>query len=356
MAHRKVREVMTTDVTAVAEGTTFKDLAGLVTGRGAGALPVLDPDGRVTGVVCELDLLRKQEYQEDPGARRPPRHRRRRNRGRPAGLTAKDMMTSPALTVAADATIVEAARSLDRHQVRRLLVPGPDGRVAGIVSAHDLLKVYLRSDDDIRGEVTSEVLTRYLGANPGLVDVTVADGVVTLRGEVEKKTMTPLAVQMTRAVDGVVHAVNRLTYAINDTHMPLTSPTTSSRKILARAACARLPMAQGQCLVVHRGSVTRQSASQAASRRRCSLRQAISPAPARSNPSTAGASSAVRPAWPITCSCRSGGPVNRPEASAHTSTVLPALAPAGAETLPLRCAPLRAVHLARTWGSYPACL
>jgi CBS domain-containing protein len=221
MAHRKVREVMTTDVTEVAEGTTFKDLAGLVAGRGAGALPVLDPDGRVTGVVCELDLLRKEEYQEDPGARRPPRRRRRRNRARAAGLTAKDMMTSPALTVAADATIVEAARSLDRHQVRRLLVLGPDGRVAGIVSAHDLLKVYLRSDDDIRDEVTSEVLIGYFDANPGLVDVTVADGVVTLRGEVEKKSMIPLAVQMTRAVDGVVHVVDRLTFAIDDTHMPL---------------------------------------------------------------------------------------------------------------------------------------
>ena len=112
MAHRTVREVMTTDVTAAAEGTTFKDLVGIIAGCGADALPVLDTQGRVAGVVCGLVLLRKEEYQEDPSARRPPRHRRRANRARAAGLTAKDVMTSPALTVAPDATVVEAARSL----------------------------------------------------------------------------------------------------------------------------------------------------------------------------------------------------------------------------------------------------
>ena len=226
MAHRTVREVMTTDVTAVAEGTTFKDLAGIIAGCGADALPVLDPQGRVAGVVCGLDLLRKEEYQEAPGARRPPRRRRRANRARAAGLTAKDVMTSPALTVAPDATVVEAARSLDRHEVKRLVVLGPGGRLAGMVSTRDLLTVYLRSDAEIRDEVAGEVLTDYVGTNPALVDVSVTDGVVTLRGEVEKKSMIPLAVQMTRAVDGVVHVVDRLAFAIDDTHLPLTADLT----------------------------------------------------------------------------------------------------------------------------------
>jgi len=70
------------------------------------------------------------------------------------------------------------------------------------------------------------VLTDYVGTNPALVDVSVTEGVVTLRGEVEKKSMIPLAVQMTRAVDGVVHVVNRLTFAIDDTHLPLAADLT----------------------------------------------------------------------------------------------------------------------------------
>jgi len=86
--------------------------------------------------------------------------------------------------------------------------------------------VYLRSDAEIRDEVAGEVLTDYVGTNPALVDVSVTEGVVTLRGEVEKKSMIPLAVQMTRAVDGVVHVVNRLTFAIDDTHLPLAADLT----------------------------------------------------------------------------------------------------------------------------------
>ena len=49
---------------------------------------------------------------------------------------------------------------------------------------------------------------------------------MTLRGELEKKSMIPLAIRMTRAVDGVIHVVNRLTFAVDDTHLPLTPDLT----------------------------------------------------------------------------------------------------------------------------------
>ena len=176
MIHRKVRDVMTANVIAVAEETPFKDLAGLVARRDAGAVPVLDPRGRIAGVVCALDLLRKEEYQEDPRAHRAPLRRRHANRARAAGLTAKDVMSSPARTITAEASIVEAVRSLDRHHIRRLIVLGPGGRLAGVVSDRDLLKVYLRTDTEIREEVTGAVLIGYFGANPALVDVSVCDG------------------------------------------------------------------------------------------------------------------------------------------------------------------------------------
>ena len=75
MTHRKVRDLMTTEVVTVTEDVPFKELAGIMAERGVSALPVLDHQGRVTGVVCETDLLRKEEYQEDPEAKRPPRWR-----------------------------------------------------------------------------------------------------------------------------------------------------------------------------------------------------------------------------------------------------------------------------------------
>ncbi|HUK71157.1 MAG TPA: CBS domain-containing protein [Streptosporangiaceae bacterium] len=200
MAHRKVRELMTADAVTVTLDTQFKELAGLIAIHEVSALPVLGPEGHVAGVVSEMDLLRKEQFQEDPGR------------------TARDVMTAPAVTVTPDATIVEAARLMDRHRIKRLLVVDADGRLAGIITPRDLLRVYLRSADEIRAEIVDEVVASF-PTNPDLVNVTVADGVVTLDGEVERKSMIPLAARMAYAVDGVVDVLNRLSFAIDDTDL-----------------------------------------------------------------------------------------------------------------------------------------
>lgn len=220
MAHRTVREVMTTEVITVSADTPFKDLVALLAQRHISALPVLDGGGRVTGVVSEIDLLRKEEYQDDPGAHRPPHWRHGAARSRADGLTAGDLMTSPAVTIKPEASVVEAARALDRQHIRRLVVIDGDSHLVGIVAPPDLLKVYLRSDEEIRDEIVHEVITGYCGTDPGRVTVTVTGGIVTLDGEVEKKSMIRLAVKMAHSVDGVVSVAEALSYAIDDTHVP----------------------------------------------------------------------------------------------------------------------------------------
>jgi CBS-domain-containing membrane protein len=223
MAHRIVRDVMTAEVVTVTEDAPFKELAGLMAERNVTALPVLGTQGRVVGIVAEVDLLRKEEYQDDPSARRLPRRHNRARRAQAAGLTARDVMTSPPATISPGASIVEAARALDRHRVRHLVVTDGDGWLLGIVAPRDLLKVYLRSDDEIRDEIVREVITDYLGTNPARAKVAVTNGVVTLGGEVEKKSMIRLAVKMARSVDGVVDVTDRLSYAIDDSRLPSAS-------------------------------------------------------------------------------------------------------------------------------------
>ena len=181
---------------------------------------MLDGGGRVTGVVSEIDLLRKEEYHDDPGAHRTPHWRHGAARSRADGLTAGDLMTSPAVTIKPEASVVEAARALDRQHIRRLLVIDGDSHLVGIVAPPDLLKVYLRSDEEIRDEIVHEVITGYCGTDPGRVTVTVTGGMVTLGGEVEKKSMIRLAVKMAHSVDGVVSVAEALSYAIDDTHVP----------------------------------------------------------------------------------------------------------------------------------------
>jgi CBS domain-containing protein len=121
------------------------------------------------------------------------------------------------------ASIVEAARSLDRHHVGHLVVAEEDGSLAGIISPRDLLKVYLRTDEDIRGEILGDIIIKYLGTDLERVKVAVDGGIVTLRGEVEHKSMVPLAARLTRAVDGVVDVKAILSYAIDDSHLPTAS-------------------------------------------------------------------------------------------------------------------------------------
>ncbi len=218
MTHRPVRAVMTAAIATVSLDTPFKALAAIMAEHGLNALPVLDSEGRIAGIVSESDLMRKEEYQDDPAARRPPHSHH--HRAQAEGLTAGQVMSSPAITISSGASIVMAARAFDRAHVSHLVVTEADGTLAGMLTPLDLLKVYLRTDGEIRDEILDEVITNYLGCDPGRAEVTVTDGIVTLRGEVERKSMVPLAARMARSVDGVVDVVNHLAYAIDDTHLP----------------------------------------------------------------------------------------------------------------------------------------
>jgi CBS domain-containing protein len=107
-------------------------------------------------------------------------------------------------TAQAETSAAEAARLMDRHQSRFLLVTGEDGKLLGVVTARDLLRVFLRPDAAIKAEVSRDVLSRYLGTNPVLVEVDVTDGVVRLTAELERKSMLAAALRAVRAVDGVI--------------------------------------------------------------------------------------------------------------------------------------------------------
>jgi CBS domain-containing protein len=220
MRHYEVRDVMTADPVTVTPATPIKDLAGLLVEQRIGALPVLTPHGRPVGLVTEADLLRKEQLQRDPDGSHSMHLTYRVRRDIATAETAGEIMTRHPATVRAGATVAEAARLMDRHQVRCLLVVDEGGKLLSVVSPRDLLRVFLRPDDDIRAEIIEDVLAGYLGTNPAMVQVDVADGVVRLTGEVERKSMLALLPPAVRAVDGVVDVEGQLSYAIDDTRRP----------------------------------------------------------------------------------------------------------------------------------------
>jgi CBS-domain-containing membrane protein len=214
---------MTTDVCTVDLETPFKRVAQLLAERRVSALPVLDGDGRVVGVVSEADLLLKEEFPEGPaGGGLFEGRRRRAARAKAAGDTAAELMTSPAVTVGPDAAVAEAARLLHRHGVKRLPVVDPAGPLLGIVSRADLLKVFLRPDDEIAADVRQDVLARSLWVDPDGIGVDVRDGVVTLTGQLELRSQVTIAVSLVHALDGVVDVVDELDFEVDD--KPITVP------------------------------------------------------------------------------------------------------------------------------------
>ncbi|MFF0596368.1 CBS domain-containing protein [Streptomyces antibioticus] len=217
MWHRKVSDLMSTSVVRVRRDTGFKEIAKLLAEYGITAVPVVDDEEHVVGVVSEADLLRKEAAGLDPAGLLPVLRPRPADRAKAEATIAQGLMNSPAVTARPEWTAVEAAQVMERHHVKRLPVVDETGRLVGLVSRADLLRVFLRGDSAIREEISGEVLLRTLGIEPGEVTVHVVDGRVTLRGTLDRKSLVPITVRLCQGVDGVVDVTADLNHHVDDT-------------------------------------------------------------------------------------------------------------------------------------------
>ncbi|WP_046776725.1 CBS domain-containing protein [Streptomyces yangpuensis] len=184
---RTVADVMTRAAVSVDRGTAFKDIVETMRMWNISALPVLAEDGHVAGVVSEADLLLSTQASDPDRA-----------------TTAGRLMTRPAVTVPTTATIRAAARVMARGHLKRLPVVDGDGRLVGVVSRGDLLKVYLRPDADIGTEVRELLGLRLIPRGSAEVHVHVASGVVYLHGSIPDPAMEDVLVRAVGTVPGVV--------------------------------------------------------------------------------------------------------------------------------------------------------
>ena len=205
-----VADVMTKNVVAVRKDVQFKDIVRVIRARRFSALPVLDDDDKVVGVVSEDDLLVREGSRTAGG--RPRFLFRHADRVKAGGLTAARLMTTPAITIRPEAGIAEAARTLRARHVKRLPVVTGDGRLVGIVSRADLLGVYDRPDADIRTEIVKQVIEAEFMLESLAFTVTVESGVVKLSGPVPSEAVALSLVDVVRQVDGVLVVEHRLSY------------------------------------------------------------------------------------------------------------------------------------------------
>ncbi len=210
------RDVMTSPVITVTPDTSVKEIAQLLLTHHISGVPVVSPEGKLVGIVTEADLLHKERPEvEEGGLLRLFRRGQLAEAERKAeGLVARDVMTSPVVTVTEEVPLREVAALMARRQINRVPVVRGD-QVVGIVSRADVLRALARADDEIK-EAVRRALLEELWIDPSDLRIDVQEGVVTLEGEVERRSDKELAERWVATVDGVVRVESRLTYRFDD--------------------------------------------------------------------------------------------------------------------------------------------
>ncbi|MHB9856981.1 CBS domain-containing protein [Streptomyces sp. YIM S03343] len=207
----QVRYVMRRTATGISADTPFVDIARMLARDQVGAAPVVDEDERVVGVIAESDLLaRAADLAADERPGTLGKLFGRRHRDETAGGTASTLMTAPAVTVHPWTRVLDAARTASHSRVRQIYVTDHKDRLVGVVSRSELLHALVRDDDVIKAEVVTRVVIDALGIDPGLVDVDVRNGVVTLTGALAADLVARLTEAVAEIPD-VAEVVDRLT-------------------------------------------------------------------------------------------------------------------------------------------------
>lgn len=227
----KVSQLMQRDVVTISPDASLKEAAAVLVEHGISGLPVCLPDGRVVGVVSEADILVKEQgiaTGVSVGLVGRILEQAYGDAERLDAMTVRDAMTTPVITIESREPVSVAAGLMTSSRVKRL--PVVDGnRLVGIVTRADLVRAFVRSDDEIEQEIRDDVLLDTLWMSPSSLAVEVEGGVVTVRGHVETETLSEIASAYVRRVPGVVSVRSELVWDVDD--------LTRRRRILA----GRLP-------------------------------------------------------------------------------------------------------------------
>ncbi|HEX5116894.1 MAG TPA: CBS domain-containing protein [Pseudonocardiaceae bacterium] len=192
----RARDVMSRPVVTVLSETTVKYAANLLASRGFTALPVVDGDDRLIGIVTEADLIRDR-FPKDARYRRSDDEQ-----SRTPARTVGAVMTSPVTTMNTATDVADLITAMWDGRIRSMPIVD-DSRVVGIVTRRDLVRIIGRDDNAIEADVRHR-LANYCG--PDRWVVAVEDGVVSLGDEYGDDTERRVAQVLAEAVPGVVAA------------------------------------------------------------------------------------------------------------------------------------------------------
>lgn len=212
-----VRNVMTESVITAGESATFPEMARLLAQHPGGALPILDVDGVMVGIVSGTDLLPKEAL--PPAPHLWPQRSLTAETVKAEAITAGDVMSSPIVSAYPGEPLSVAVRRMLDHNVSQLPVLEKDGRLVGILSRQDALRAFERGDEEIRLDIVDGVLPRWMGIKPDTIEVSVAGGIVLLRGGLERRSEATTLGHLAASLDGVVAVDNELCWTDDDSRV-----------------------------------------------------------------------------------------------------------------------------------------
>lgn len=195
-----IKEAMTAPRVALRPDMTVRDAAAAFVEHGALAAPVVDGSGRLVGIVTEIDLLRDR-FEPDPRASARPVPRP----GTPPPRTVAQVMTRSVLTVTENSDVAELTERMVHTRIRCVPVLR-EGRLLGMVTRGDLLRVHSRTDE----QVEADLLAALTDGGPYLTgwSVRVCEGTAHLRSEGSSNGAgRRLATTIARTVPGVNRVV-----------------------------------------------------------------------------------------------------------------------------------------------------
>jgi CBS domain-containing protein len=204
----KVRDAMTTEVKVARPEASLKDVASILSEHRISGLPVVDDGDNVLGVISGGDILLKERAEVPEGLQRLLHHKEASAlASKVEARTAGEAMSAPAVTIEPFRELPEAAQLMIERGVKRLPVV-EDGKLVGILTRFDLVCAFARSDEEIEREIRDETLRGLTW--PEQLQITVTNGDVALRGEVESKFDAEALPPSIRRIPGVVSVDSEL--------------------------------------------------------------------------------------------------------------------------------------------------
>lgn len=205
----KASDVMVSPVVTVKPNASVKDVANLFLERRISAVPVVDDQGKLAGIVSEGDLIHRSEIGTE--RRRPwwlllisDDRALAADYIKAHAVKVDDVMTRNVITAAPDTSLDEIAMMMERNSIKRVPIVR-DGQLVGLVSRANLVQAIASagakldiplSDATIRDKLMAN-LKAQSWAHIGLLNATVNDGVVNLWGfsssETERKAVRVVA-------------------------------------------------------------------------------------------------------------------------------------------------------------------